>query len=65
MISLLLTIFSSNVFACTMCTGQNSNDKYYVYVIIAFTLLIYVPLLYMFKTFIKYKNINTPPKSDS
>lgn len=63
MIKLLLTLASSKVFACTMCSGQNASDKYYLYVIGLFTLLIYIPLFYMFKTFIKYKNINNSAES--
>ena len=51
-------ITSGNLFACPMCAGQDPRDKYYIYVIGIFILLIYFPMFYLFKTVMKYKNIN-------
>ncbi|MDO9181614.1 MAG: hypothetical protein Q7U04_04360 [Bacteriovorax sp.] len=51
-------IASGELLACPMCAGQDPRDKYYIYVIGAFILLIYFPMFYLFKTFMKYKNIN-------
>lgn len=55
---LMTFITSGELYACPMCAGQNPNDKYYLYVVGVFILLIYIPMFYMFKTFIKFKNIN-------
>ncbi len=56
---LTITLFTSgNVLACPMCSGQDPRDKYYIYIVGVFILLIYFPMFYMFKTFLKYKNIN-------
>ncbi|MGZ3807426.1 MAG: hypothetical protein ACXVCE_05020 [Bacteriovorax sp.] len=49
---------SGELLACPMCSGQDPKDKYYLYVIGVFILLIYIPMFYMFKTFIKLRNIN-------
>ncbi len=51
-------ITSGELMACPMCSGQDPRDKYYIYVVGAFILLIYFPMFYLFKTFMKYKNIN-------
>jgi phosphotransferase system glucose/maltose/N-acetylglucosamine-specific IIC component len=51
-------IISSELMACPMCSGQDPKDKNYIYVVGAFILLIYFPMFYLFKTFMKYKNIN-------
>ncbi len=65
LLGLVLTfMFSDEVFACAMCMGSNPNDKYYLYVIGAFILIIYFPMFYLFKTFYKYKNINNQKDSD-
>jgi phosphotransferase system glucose/maltose/N-acetylglucosamine-specific IIC component len=55
---LIFFITSGSAYACPMCMGTNPNDKYYLYVIGVFILLIYFPMFYMFKTFMKFKNIN-------
>lgn len=62
---LLLTL-SGNALACPMCMGSNPNDKYFLWVIGAFILAIYFPMFYLFKTFIKFKNVNNNdlPKSN-
>ena len=60
-ISLIMTltlITSGQALACPMCTGSNPNDKYYLYVIGAFIVAIYYPMYYLFKTFMKFKNVN-------
>lgn len=60
-ISLLLAIIlitSGQAYACPMCMGDGPNDKYYLYVIGAFIIAIYFPMFYLFKTFIKFKNVN-------
>ncbi|MBC7541058.1 MAG: hypothetical protein H7281_19735 [Bacteriovorax sp.] len=44
--------------ACPMCAGQDPRDKYYIYVIGVFILLIYFPMFYLFKTVMKYRNVN-------
>lgn len=49
---------SSNALACPTCIGSNENDKYYLWVIGAFILIIYFPMFYLFKTFFKWKSIN-------
>lgn len=54
----LALITSSEVFACPMCSGQDPRDKYYIYVVAVFILLIYFPMFYMFKTFFKLRNVN-------
>lgn len=58
----ILFIFSlitmGQAFACPTCMGDSPNDKYYLWVIAAFILVIYFPMFYLFKTFIKFKNIN-------
>lgn len=51
-------IASGELMACPMCSGQDPRDKYYIYIIGTFILLIYFPMFYLFKTFIKFKNIN-------
>lgn len=50
--------------ACPMCVGDNPNDKYYLWVIGVFVLLIYIPMFYLFKTLMKHKDINKIEKSD-
>ena len=60
----LYLMTSSKAFSCSMCMGTNPNDKYYLYVIGAFILIIYFPMFYLFKTFYKYKNINNQKESD-
>ena len=61
----LLLITSGQAMACPMCTGSDPNDKYYLYIVGAFIVLIYYPMFYLFKTFIKFKNVNNNelPKS--
>jgi len=57
--ALLFTIISSSqLMACPTCSGQDPRDKYYIYIVGIFILLIYVPMFYLYKTVIKYKNIN-------
>jgi len=50
--------------ACPMCVGDNPNDKYYLWVIGGFVLLIYIPMFYLFKTLMKHNDINKIEKSD-
>lgn len=61
----LLLITSGQAFACPMCSGSDPSDKYYLYVVGVFILLIYYPMYYLFKTFMKFKNVNNNdlPKS--
>ena len=54
----LTMITSGEVLACPMCSGQDPRDKYYIYVVAVFILLIYIPMFYMFKTFFKLRNVN-------
>lgn len=54
----LTTMASGELLACPMCSGQDPRDKYYIYVIGVFILGIYFPMFYLFKTFMKYKNVN-------
>lgn len=58
LIAILVLITSGQAYACPMCMGDSPNDKYYLYVIGAFILAIYFPMFYLFKTFIKFKNVN-------
>lgn len=51
--------------ACPMCIGDGPNDKYYLWVIGIFILLIYFPMFYLFKTFMKYKDVNKVESSDT
>ncbi len=64
-IFILLTVTSSELMACPMCVGGGANDKYYLWVIGIFILLIYFPMFYLFKTFMKYKDVNKIDSSDS
>ena len=57
----LAMTLSGELLACPMCSGQDPKDKYYIYIVGVFILLIYFPMFYLFKTFIKYKNINNRP----
>lgn len=54
----LMMITMGQAMACPTCIGSNPNDKYYLYVIGAFVLVIYFPMFYLFKTFNKWKSIN-------
>lgn len=51
-------ITSGQLLACPMCSGQDPRDKNYIYIVGIFILLIYVPMFYLYKTVMKYKNIN-------
>lgn len=68
-LSLITTLFlitSGQALACPVCMGSSPNDKYYLWVVGAFILVIYFPMFYLFKTFIKFRNINNtelPKKS--
>ncbi|MBP9681464.1 MAG: hypothetical protein KBD76_08665 [Bacteriovorax sp.] len=55
---ILTLIHSGGLMACPMCSGQDPRDKYYIYIVGVFILLIYFPMFYMFKTFFKLRNIN-------
>lgn len=59
-----LTIFSGELMACPSCIGSGPNDHYYLWVIGAFILLIYIPMFYLFKTFIKHKDVNNIENSN-
>lgn len=61
---ILAPLISNDLFACTLCIGQDSRDKKYFIIIGIFILLIYFPMFYLFKTFIKYKNINNRPPNE-
>ena len=62
-ISWLFSFFISlNVWACPLCVGQDSRDKNYIYIISIFIVLIYIPMFWLYKTFMKYKNINNSEK---
>nr|BDT26757.1 hypothetical protein BHI3_02230 [Bacteriovorax sp. HI3] len=58
LVSTLLLITSGQALACPVCMGSSPNDKYYLWVVGAFILVIYFPMFYLFKTFIKFRNIN-------
>lgn len=60
LISLFFLSFlvSGELLACPMCSGQDPRDKYYIYIIGVFILAIYIPMFYLLKTVLKYKNIN-------
>ena len=53
-----LLITSGELMACSLCSGQDPRDKNYIYVIGVFVILIYIPMFYLFKTFMKFRNIN-------
>jgi putative Mn2+ efflux pump MntP len=58
-------ILSRNALACAMCMGTNPKDKYFLYVVGVFIVLIYIPMYYLFKTFMKYRKVNQiPSESD-
>lgn len=63
-LTIFLMILSDKLMACPMCVGDNPNDKYYLWVIGVFVLLIYIPMFYLFKTLMKHKDINKIEKSD-
>ena len=54
----LILITSGQALACPMCSGSSPNDKYFIYVIGVFILVIYFPMFYLFKTFMKFKDVN-------
>lgn len=58
LIIILTFITSGQAIACPMCLGSNPNDKYYLYIIGIFILAIYFPMFYLYKTFIKFKDVN-------
>ncbi|MBC7428318.1 MAG: hypothetical protein H7336_06885 [Bacteriovorax sp.] len=60
-LSLILSlslICTGQVMACAGCMGNNPNDRFYLWIVGIFVLIIYFPMFYLFKTFKKYKNIN-------
>lgn len=57
-VTVLTLITSGQAMACPMCMGSDPSDQYYLYVVGAFILAIYFPMFYLFKTFIKFKNVN-------
>lgn len=57
-IATFILITSGQAIACPMCMGNSPNDKYYLWVVGIFILIIYFPMFYLFKTFAKFKNIN-------
>lgn len=59
LIAFMLTLITSGeLMACPMCSGQDPRDKFYVYIIGVFILLIYIPMFYLYKTVMKHKNVN-------
>ncbi|RLA65284.1 MAG: hypothetical protein DRQ88_03090 [Epsilonproteobacteria bacterium] len=57
---LLLFLFSAQVWGCPGClaTSKTGSSDVTVYILGIFILLCYIPLYSLFKTIIKYKNIN-------
>lgn len=60
----LTLITSGELMACPMCAGQDPRDKYYIYIVGVFILLIYFPMFYLAKTFFKLRNINNQTQND-
>jgi len=58
---LLLFIGSSQVWGCPGClaTSKDGSNDLTVYILGIFILLCYIPLYSLFKTIIKYRNINS------
>ena len=56
-----LIFWTDFVIACPGCAGSSNNeaDNYTVYVLMGFIAAIYYPFYLLFKTIIKYKNINS------
>ena len=57
---LLLTFFSSDIYACPGCAGSmdNPKDAYTVYILMAFLGLTYIPFSIIYRTIIKNRNLN-------
>ncbi len=57
---IFILIFSSASFACPGCMSstKSSGQDYTTMILAVFVALTYFPLFYLFKTIIKYKNIN-------
>lgn len=64
---ILLTILAGQVLvACPNCAGsENAQDKYTVYVLSAFIILIYIPFYLLFKMAFKHNPHKDIPPSDS
>lgn len=52
--------------ACPACAGslQNPKDKYLVYSLIVFIVLIYIPFYLLYRTIIKNRHLNELKESD-
>jgi hypothetical protein len=57
---ILFLIVPTLVLACPGCVGtsKNAGSDYTMFILAFFILLTYIPLYYIFKTVIKYKDIN-------
>jgi hypothetical protein len=57
---ILFLIVPTLVLACPGCVGtsKNTGSDYTTYILGVFILFTYFPLYYLFKTIIKYKDIN-------
>lgn len=58
LITSLMLMTLNNAMACPGCMGTSPNDKYYLWVIGAFVLVIYFPMFYIFKTMFKWRSVN-------
>ena len=61
-----ITVFAGEALACPACAGslQNPKDKYLVYSLIVFIVLIYIPFYLLYRTIIKNKDLNELKESD-
>lgn len=60
LVVILLSSLPSLIYACPGCMGavKGGADDKTVYILGFFILFTYIPLYYLFKMIIKYKNIN-------
>ncbi len=64
MMKLIFFLALSDIMACPGCAGSMNNPKesYIVYILMVFILLIYFPMMHLFRVIYKYRNINEVDK---
>ena len=64
-LNLYVTLFMGQAYACPLCMGQDPKDKYYLYVLGTFVIIVTLVILYVLKVCHSYKNINNSPDNES
>ena len=61
----LFLLLPDLILACPGCAGSTDNaaDNNTVYVLMGFIALIYIPFFFLYRTIIKYRNINKVERS--